>query len=127
MQREKYSSIDEFIDDFEGVTRERLITLRRVIRDALPTTAQEKISYNIPCFTLDPQGKGYLVYFAGYAHHVSLYPVPQSLPEDIKREVAHYQKGKGTLQFSHDEELPLPFIRTIVECLRSDYEMRKIN
>lgn len=124
MPRKKYTTVDEFVSDFEGVTRERLEKLREIIKKELPPGAIEKISYNIPSFTLDPAGKGYLVYYAGYAHHVSLYPVPHDVPLELAKEISVYQKGKGTLQFPHNAELPLGFIRRVLHHLMENYRER---
>lgn len=121
MQRKKYSTVDEYIHDFEGETRSRLEEIRRVMREELPDNALEKISYNIPAYTLDPSGKGFLVYFAGYAHHVSLYPLPP-IDGDFAIEVETYRKGKGTLQFTHDKPLPISFIRRLLSYYPQRYQ-----
>lgn len=121
MQRKKYQTVDEFVKDFDGVTRERLEILRRVIREEVPEEAVEKISYNIPAFLLN----GYLVYFAGYVNHVSLYPVPAMVPAAFEKEILRYKKGKGTLQFVHTESLPLDFIRQTVRYLVEQNKARK--
>jgi uncharacterized protein YdhG (YjbR/CyaY superfamily) len=49
------------------------IFIRAALKKAAPD-AQEVISYGIPAFMMN---KTYLVYFAGYKKHVSMYPVPK--------------------------------------------------
>jgi uncharacterized protein YdhG (YjbR/CyaY superfamily) len=75
------------------------------------TIAEEKISYQIPTFTL--QGK-YFVYFAAYKKHIGLYPAPRG-SEQFKKELAAYAGGKGTVQFPFDKPIPFELIRRIVK------------
>jgi uncharacterized protein YdhG (YjbR/CyaY superfamily) len=95
---------------FPKETRKILRQVRAAIKAAAPGT-KETISYNIPTFTLD--GK-YLIYFAGWKNHVSLYPIPSGT-EAFNKEVAKYAAGKGTLKFPLDEPVPLKLIGRIVK------------
>lgn len=69
----------------------------------------ETISYRIPAYKLD----GNLVYFAGFAQHIGVYPAPRDSLQ-FRDELAAYAGGKGTVQFPHDKPLPLDLIRRIV-------------
>lgn len=120
MQRKKYASVRDYIADFEGETRERLEVLRRLIMEELPSGTVEKISYNIPTYTMDPSGKGYLLYMAGFDNHIGLYPVPLA-NGPMKDIISKYQKGKGTLRFGHNEPLPLEIIRQIIRLYEQSY------
>ncbi|HKZ66036.1 MAG TPA: DUF1801 domain-containing protein, partial [Chitinophagaceae bacterium] len=80
------------------------------IKNTVPD-AEETISYAIPAFNLN---KTYLVYFAGYKNHISLYPAPTG-NETFEKEIAAYKSGKGTLQFPLDKPLPLSLITKIVK------------
>jgi uncharacterized protein YdhG (YjbR/CyaY superfamily) len=80
---ERFDSVDDYIESFPPDTQAILEEVRRAIRTAAPGT-EETISYQIPTVTLD--GK-YLVYFAGWKHHVSLYPI-HTLDEPLESEVA---------------------------------------
>ncbi len=68
--------------------------VRKTIRKVLPD-AEEVISYNIPTFTIDGR---YLVYFAGWQKHVSIYPIPGG-DESLEKELEPYRTGPGTLRF----------------------------
>ncbi len=68
--------------------------------------AEETISYGIPTFKINGR---YVIYFAGYKNHVSVYPAPRDNPE-FKKELAEYKGGKGTVQFPLDKPLPLDLI-----------------
>jgi uncharacterized protein YdhG (YjbR/CyaY superfamily) len=84
--------------------------VRQTIKAAAPS-AGETISYGIPTFTLN--GK-YLIYFAGWKHHISIYPIPVG-DDAFNQEVAPYVSGKGTLKFPIDQPLPLKLISKIVK------------
>jgi uncharacterized protein YdhG (YjbR/CyaY superfamily) len=93
--------------------------LRTNIRATAPE-AVEKISYGIPTFTLNDT---YLIYFAGWKNHISIYPIPAG-NEAFNKEVARYMAGKGTLQFSYDKPLPYDLITKIVELRVAEVEKR---
>jgi len=112
MERNKagFNSVDEYIGTFPKETQKILEELRATIKAAAPE-AEEKISYQIPTFTLN--GK-YLIYFAGWKNHISLYPIPSG-SEAFNKEVSQYAAGKGTLKFPIDKPLPLKLITKIVK------------
>ena len=103
-------NIDDYISGFPENVREILETLRATIKKAAPE-AEETISYAIPAFKL--KGR-MLIYFAGYKNHIGLYPAPRG-KEAFKNDFAGYKGGKGTIQFSLDEPLPLPLITKIIK------------
>src|SRR5512147_3266769 len=106
----KFSSIDEYIATFSSDVQPILEELRATIQSAAPD-AKETISYNIPTFTLHG---AYLIYFAGWKKHVSVYPIPSG-SEAFNKEIAKYADGKGTVKFPLDTPLPLKLIRQIVK------------
>lgn len=99
------TNVDEYIAHFPPATQERLSQLRALIQTTAPD-ADESISYAIPAYKL--HGK-VLIYFAGYEHHVGLYPAP-----DVIAELAPYHSGKGTYRFPLDQPLPLNHIRRLL-------------
>ena len=110
MTTTKPNSIDEYISGFHKDTQKILEEIRATIKKAAPD-AEETISYAIPTFTLNGH---YLVYFAGYKNHISLYPAPRG-NEAFKKELSVYKGGKGTVQFPLDKPLPLNLIIKIVK------------
>ena len=108
--KSKINSIDEYMDTFPEEVQTILKQVRKTIKAAAPK-AEEKISYGIPTFTLN--GK-YLIYFAGWKHHISIYPVPVG-DDTFNQEIAQYVAGKGTLKFPIDKPLPLKLITKIVK------------
>jgi len=103
-------NIDKYIAGFPQDVQAILEKTRRTIRKAAPG-AEEKISYQIPTFTL----KGdYLIYFAAYKKHVALYPAPRGIAK-FKKELSAYEGGKGTVRFPLDKPIPFDLIRRIVK------------
>ena len=106
----RFSSIDEYIESFPGDIQEIMNKIRETIKAAAPD-AGEKISYNMPTFTLN--GK-YLVYFAGWKNHIAFYGAPKGNPE-FNEDLTAYESGQGTLQFPYEKPMPLDLITKIVK------------
>ncbi|HEX5808697.1 MAG TPA: DUF1801 domain-containing protein [Anaerolineales bacterium] len=102
-------TIDEYIAIFPADVQVLLQKVRATIKKAAPK-AEEMIRYKMPTFALN--GK-YLIYFAGYQKHISLYPAPIGNPE-FAEEIAPYESGKGTLKFPLDKPIPFKLITRIV-------------
>ena len=105
-----YKSIDEYIASFPEDMQKIMKKLRKTIKAAAPE-AGEKISYNMPTFTLN--GK-YLVYFAGWKDHIAFYGAPKGNPE-FSEDLTSYESGAGTLQFPYDQPMPYDLISKIVK------------
>lgn len=101
--------VDRYIAGFPDEVRTRLEAVREVIRRAAPE-AEERIAYGMPAYRLR---KKPLVYFAGYAAHIGLYATPTG-HEAFRDELAGYKQGKGSVQFPHEQPLPLDLIERIV-------------
>jgi uncharacterized protein YdhG (YjbR/CyaY superfamily) len=105
-----FNSIDEYIATFPENVQKIMEQLRATIKAAAPE-AGEKISYNMPTFTLN--GK-YLVYFAGWKNHIAFYGAPKGNKE-FAEDLSAYETGKGTLQFPYDQPVPIDLITKIVK------------
>jgi len=104
------TSVDEYISLFDADVQKILRKVRKVITQTAPK-AVESISYQIPTYKVD--GK-VLIYFAGFAKHVSVYPAPREAKE-FKNELSDYKGGKGTVQFPLDKPIPYELITRIVK------------
>jgi uncharacterized protein YdhG (YjbR/CyaY superfamily) len=102
--------IDEYIAGFPQDVQVILEKIRSTIKKAAPD-AEEKISYQIPSFTL--KGR-YLIYFAAYKKHIGLYPAPVGHSE-FKNDLSVYGSGKGTMKFPIDKPIPFDLITRIVK------------
>ena len=103
-----FTSIDEYIATFPAEIQKILQEIRATIRDVAPD-AQEKISYQMPTFTLN----GNLVHFAAFKKHIGFYPTPSGTQE-FQDELSTYKAAKGSVQFPLDKPMPLALIRKIV-------------
>jgi uncharacterized protein YdhG (YjbR/CyaY superfamily) len=103
------ADIDDYIGRFSPEVQAILEKIRSTIREAAPD-AQEKISYQMPTFTLD----GILIHFAAFQKHIGLYP-PVKGDEKLQAAIAPYRGEKGNLKFPLDEPIPYTLIRRIVK------------
>ncbi len=102
-------NVNEYIAAFDPAIRERLQQMRQVIKKAAPA-AEELISYQMPAYKYH----GVLVYFAGYKNHTGFYATPTG-HDAFSKELAVYKEGKGSVQFPHNQPLPLALISSIVK------------
>jgi uncharacterized protein YdhG (YjbR/CyaY superfamily) len=102
--------IDEYISRFPQTIQEVLQKVRMTIKKAAPE-AEETIRYNMPTFYLHGH---YLIYFAAFKKHISLYPAPVG-SEQFGEEIEQYASGKGTLQFPLDKPIPYGLITKLVK------------
>ena len=94
---------DEYIATFSPEVQSILEKIRSTIREAVPG-AEEKLSYQMPAFTLD----GDLIYFAAFKKHIGLYP-PVMGDENLRKVTSRYKGEKGNLKFLLDE--PVEFYK----------------
>jgi len=106
----RFNSIDEYIATFPKDVQKIMKQLRTTIKAAAPK-AEEKISYQMPTFTLNDK---YLVYFAGWKTHIAFYGAPRGNAE-FKEDLSAYETGQGTLKFPLDKPMPLDLITKIVK------------
>jgi uncharacterized protein YdhG (YjbR/CyaY superfamily) len=109
------ADVDAYIADFPPETRAALQAIRALVAELVPE-ATETISYGIPTFDV---GKKHLVHYAGYEHHIGLYPTPSAM-DRFSGDLAPYARGKGSVRLPLGEELPLELIRRIVEFRRAE-------
>jgi uncharacterized protein YdhG (YjbR/CyaY superfamily) len=105
-----FDSIDEYIATFPEDIQKILQEVRATIKAAAPE-AEEKISYQMPTFTLNG---GNLVHFAAFKKYIGFYPTPNGI-EAFQKELSVYKGAKGSVQFPLDKPMPLKLIRRIVK------------
>jgi uncharacterized protein YdhG (YjbR/CyaY superfamily) len=111
-----FKSVDEYIATQPEDVQAILQRIRTTIRKALPG-AEEVISYQIPTYKLHG---AYVVYFAGWKHHYSLYPATDSLVEAFKDDLAPYKVSKGTIRFPLSQPIPVKLIESIAKFLAKE-------
>lgn len=121
MAKTDFKSIDQYHKTFPKDIHARMQSIRDTVNKAVPD-AEEVISYQIPCFKY----KGYLIYYAGFAKHISLsYPYSDKLLKAFAKELKKYKVSKSAIQFPNDEELPLDLIKGIVEFRKKENDVPK--
>jgi uncharacterized protein YdhG (YjbR/CyaY superfamily) len=113
MTDQKFGSVGEYIGSFPADVQAILEQVRRAILDAVPG-AGETISYQIPTITL---GGRRLLYFAGWKHHVSVYPAPAG-DEALERRLAPYRSARSTLKFPLSQPVPYDLIAQVARLSR---------
>src|SRR5688572_17380816 len=97
----KPKSVDDYIASFPEDTQGVLQKVRAIIGKTIPR-AEEMISYAIPTFKVNGT---YVVYFAGYKKHISVYPAPTG-SATFEKQLAPYRSGQSTAQFDLSKPLP---------------------
>ena len=110
IKKSSFASMDEYIATFPADVQKILKKVRSTIKAAAPK-AEETISYDIPTFKMNGR---YLIYFAGWKNHISVYPVPTG-DSDFEKAIEKYVAGKGTLKFPLDQPIPFKLITRMVK------------
>jgi uncharacterized protein YdhG (YjbR/CyaY superfamily) len=92
--------------------------LREVIREEAPE-AEEVISYGMPGYKY----KGYLVGWAAFKNHCSLFPGGTALEfADVLKD---FKISKGTIQFTPKHPIPEPVVREIIRARIAQNSQKK--
>lgn len=110
MPRPTFASIDEYIASFPPEIQKILQKIRQIARKVAPE-ATETISYGIPTLK---QNSSYVIYFAGFKNHVSVYPITSGSAASTKK-IKPFIKGKGTVQLPLNQPIPYDLIHEIIE------------
>jgi len=104
------TSVEDYLAALPDDQRAALEKLRKTFCAAAPP-ATEKISYAMPAFEQDGR---FLVSYAAFKDHCSLYPASSAVREALGDELEPYFSGKGTLRFRADEPIPATLVKKIV-------------
>ena len=105
---DNFTTIDEYIDGFDGEKREILKELRKLIQKIAPE-ATETINYKMPTFRLN----GNLIHFAMFKNHLGVYPGAETI-EHFKTDLTNYKTSKGAIQIQLNQSLPNDLIQQII-------------
>ena len=106
------TSVEAYLAALPDDRRAALSELREAVNAAAPE-ATETIAYQMPA--LRSHGGQFLVSYASYKNHYSLFPASDAVIEALGDEVAPYVAGKGTLRFPADQPIPVDTITKIVK------------
>src|SRR5262245_13195791 len=90
----RIASVTEYSASKPRESRTSLEAVRQAILKALPN-ASEGLAYQMPFYTLSGVG---VLYFAGWKSHYSLYPASDAMFEAFAKELAPYERSKGTIK-----------------------------
>lgn len=105
-----FKSVDEYIKSFDDLAKERLLEMRRIVREQLPI-AEERLSYSMPAYFID---RKLIIYFAGFKNHISMYP-GRTNSDAYNQLAAKYAYGKSTARFLNSEPLPKKVITEFIK------------
>jgi uncharacterized protein YdhG (YjbR/CyaY superfamily) len=106
------ATVEDYLATLPEDRRAAVNELRAAIKAAAPE-ATETIAYSMPAFR--SHGGQFLVSFAAYKAHYSLFPASGAVVEALGQELAPYLSGKGTIQFPAKEPLPLTTVSKVVK------------
>lgn len=106
--------IEAYIAGFDTSQQQQLTAMDRILRDVLPD-AQCTIAWRMPTY----RGRVNIIHFAGFKHHVGLYPGADGVAQFADElQEAGYKFSKGAIQFPYDQPLLTELIERIARwCL----------
>jgi uncharacterized protein YdhG (YjbR/CyaY superfamily) len=106
------ATVDEYLATLPVDRRAAVQELRRTINAAAPE-ATETIAYEMPA--LRSHGGQFLVSYAAYKNHYSLFPASGAVVEALGEELTPYLAGKGTIRFPASRPIPAALVTKIVK------------
>jgi uncharacterized protein YdhG (YjbR/CyaY superfamily) len=106
------SSVEEYLAGLPPERRAVVDELRRTVNAAAPD-ATESIAYQMPA--LRSHGGQFLVSYAAFKKHYSLFPASDAVVKALGDELKPYLAGKGTIQFPAEQPVPLSLVERIVQ------------
>lgn len=105
------TTVDEYLATLPEERRRAVEELRRTIVAAAPE-ATESIAYQMPA--MRSHGGQFLVSYAAYKAHYSLFPASDAVVEGLGEQVAPYLAGKGTIRFPANRPIPTALVEKII-------------
>jgi uncharacterized protein YdhG (YjbR/CyaY superfamily) len=105
------TSVEDYLDGLPDERRAVVEELRQTINAAAPE-ATETIAYEMPALRTHGQ---FLVSYAAYKNHYSLFPASDAVIEALGDELTPYLAGKGTIRFPANRPVPTALVTKIVK------------
>ncbi len=114
-------NVDAYIAALSVERRAGIEALREAINAAAPE-ATETIAYAMPA--LRSHGGQFLVSYAAFKRHYSLFPASGAVIEGLGEALTPYLSGRGTIRFPADRPIPTALVTRIVEIRVAENEAR---
>ena len=114
---DRFETVEDYLASFPPEVADVLERVRATVLAEVPD-AGERISYQIPVVTM---GGRPLVHWAGWARHVSMYPVPE-VDDELGRLLAPYLSGRSTVKLPLRDPFPYDVVAAVA---RRHVELRR--
>ena len=105
-------TVDAYLATLPAERRGGIETIRAAVHAAAPG-ATETIAYAMPA--LRSHGGQFLVSYAAYKRHYSLFPASEQVIQTLGAALTPYLSGSGTIQFPADQPIPTKLVTKVVE------------
>ena len=106
-RKSKPKTVPEYITAAPKESQKKLREMRTIVR-SVTKGATEELKWGMPAYSF----KRMLVAYAGYKHHIGLYPTPSAV-KAFAKDLTKYKTAKGSIQFPLDMPLPIALIKKI--------------
>jgi uncharacterized protein YdhG (YjbR/CyaY superfamily) len=106
------ATVDDYLAGLSDERRAGMENLRKAINAGAPG-ATETIAYGMPA--LRSHGGQFLVSYAAYKNHYSLFPASEAVTEGLGAALTPHLFGSGTIRFSAEEPIPEALVTKIVK------------
>jgi uncharacterized protein YdhG (YjbR/CyaY superfamily) len=113
---ESDARVDAYLAALPSDQRALLEGVRAAVRRLVPE-AEDTISYDMPAFRL---GGRFLVSYAGWKRHCSLYPLTDSFLAAHASELEGFGRTKGSIHFTAEKPLPADLLDDLIRARVED-------
>ncbi len=108
--------VDTYIAGFPDDVRPVLEGVREAMHRAVPG-AEETIRYGMPALMFADR---YGIHFAGWKHHVGIYPVPRLDPE-LEAQVAPLRSAKDSVHLRYADPVPYDLVERMTRAVSAQH------
>ena len=105
-----HPDVEKHLKEFDPSIKERYLQIRQFILDQTPHVT-EKLGYGVPGYYMNDKN---ILYVACFIHHIGIYPGYEFI-EKYKNSLKEYKTSKGTIQISHNQDIPFDLIKSILK------------